>query len=83
MPGLADRPRCGRPPIYGIDDQLLIVATVTQVPPEADSHWTHRRLAEYLHEAVGVSASQIGRILAALDLKPHRVRGRLNRPDDP
>lgn len=53
------------------------------MPPEADSHWTHRLLAEHLAEPVGISASQIGRILADLDLKPHRVRGWLNRPADP
>ncbi|MEO7193488.1 MAG: IS630 family transposase [Pseudonocardiaceae bacterium] len=83
MPGLSDRPRSGRPPVYGIEDQLLIVATVTQQTPQVDSHWTHRALAEHLAEPVGVCASQIGRILASLDLKPHRVRGWLNRPADP
>ena len=81
--GLLDRPRSGRPPVYGIDDQLLLVATVTETPPEVDSHWTHRSLAQRLHERVGISASQIGRILASLDVKPHRVRGWLNRPPDP
>jgi len=83
MPGLFDRPRPGRPPVYGIEDQLLIVATVTQVPPEVDSQWTHRGIAEYLHEPVGISASQIGRVLTSFDVKPHRVRGWLNRPADP
>ncbi|MBA2472145.1 MAG: IS630 family transposase [Pseudonocardiales bacterium] len=83
LPGLSDRPRSGRPPVYGIADQLLIVATVTQQTPQVDSHWTHRALAEYLAEPVGIGASQIGRILASLDLKPHRVRGWLNRPADP
>lgn len=83
MPGLLDRPRSGRPPVYGIEDQLLIVATVTGQTPETDSHWTHRALAEYLREPLGIGASQIGRILASLDLKPHRVRGWLNRPADP
>lgn len=83
IPGLFDRPRPGRPPVYGISDQLLIVATATQVPPEVDSQWTQRGLAEYLHEPLGVSVSQIGRILASFDVKPHRVRGWLNRPADP
>jgi transposase len=32
---------------------------------------------------MGISASQIGRILADLDIKPHRVRGWITRPDDP
>jgi len=83
IPGLLDRPRSGRPPVYGIEDQLLLVATVTETPPEVDSHWTHRSLAQRLHERVGISASQIGRILASLEVKPHRVRGWLNRPPDP
>jgi transposase len=81
--GLADRPRPGRPPIYGPDTHLRIVAAVTSELPEADSVWSHRLLAEYLHETDGISASQIGRILADLDLKPHRVRGWLTRRADP
>ncbi|MCW2642055.1 MAG: family transposase [Dactylosporangium sp.] len=32
---------------------------------------------------MGISAAQVGRILAGLDLKPHRVRGWLTRPKDP
>jgi hypothetical protein len=41
-------------------------------------------IAERLHhQGLGISASQVGRILADLDLKPHLVRGWLNRPDDP
>src|SRR5664279_5259868 len=72
MSGLADAPRPGRPPVYDLQAQLLIVATVTQQTPEADSHWTHRLLAEHLDEPLGISASQIGRILCSLDLKPHR-----------
>ena len=83
LPGLYDRPRSGRPPEYGIQAQLLIVATVTGQTPQVDSHWTHRALAEHLREPLGISASQIGRILASFDVKPHRVRGWLNRPADP
>ena len=83
IPGLHDRPRSGRRPVYGIDDQLLIVVAVTEQTPDTDSHWTHRALADHLRAPVGISASQIGRILAGLDIKPHRVRGWLNRPADP
>jgi transposase len=82
MAGLGDRPRPGRPPIYGPDTHLRIVATVTSELPEADSVWSHRLLAEHL-AADGISTSQIGRILADLDLKPHRVRGWLTRRPDP
>jgi transposase len=83
MAGLHDRPRSGRPALYDLDAHLLIVATVTQEAPQVDSHWTHRLLAHHLAQPLGISASQIGRILASLDLKPHRVRGWLNRPEDP
>src|ERR1035437_786638 len=83
MSGLHDRPRPGRPALYDLDAQLLIVATVTKLSPQVDSHWTHQLLAHHLAEPLGISASQIGRILASLDLKPHRVRGWLNRPQDP
>jgi transposase len=81
--GLGDRPRPGRPPIYGPDTHLRIVATVTSQLPEADTVWSHRLLAEHLQETDGISPSQIGRILADLDLKPHRVRGWLTRRNDP
>jgi transposase len=80
---LDDRPRSGRPCIYGPQDRIRIIATVTEELPEADSHWSHTLLAEHLHDEVGISPAQVGRILADLDVKPHRVRGWLTRPTDP
>lgn len=65
MAGLHNRPRPGRPAIYGLDAQLLIVATVTQVAPQVDSHWTQQLLAHHLAEPLGISASKIGRINAS------------------
>jgi transposase len=82
MPGLGDLPRPGRPAVYGPDVHLRIVSAVTSERPEVDSQWSHRLLAEHLGDD-GISPSQIGRILADLDLKPHRVRGWLTRRDDP
>jgi transposase len=82
LAGLEDRQRPGRPLVYGHDDRLRIVAQVTQEPPDPASHWSHAQLAGALAD-IGISASQIGRILADLDLKPHRVRGWITRPDDP
>jgi transposase len=82
LAGLDDRRRPGRPRIYGHDERLKIVETVTATTPEVESQWSHRLIAEALSD-VGISASQIGRILADLDLKPHLVRGWLTRPDDP
>ena len=82
LAGLEDRQRPGRPLVYGHDQRLRIVATVTQQPPDPASHWSHSQLATALAD-IGISASQIGRILADLDIKPHRVRGWITRPDDP
>jgi transposase len=82
MAGLGDLPRPGRPLLYGPDVHLRIVAAVTSALPEADSQWSHQLLAEHL-VCDGISASQIGRILADLDLKPHRVRGWLTRRSSP
>ena len=82
LKGLDDLPRSGRPRVYGHDDRLKIVATVTSERPEFDSQWSHRVLAEYLDD-LGISASQVGRILAELDIKPHQVRGWLTRKSDP
>lgn len=83
LAGVDDRPRSGRPPVFGHDDRLKIVATVTTVPPDPASHWSHSQLATALADEVGISPSQIGRILASLDIKPHRVRGWITRSDDP
>lgn len=82
LAGLEDRERSGRPRRYGHDDRLRIVATATSTKPEFASHWSHALLANVLSD-MGISASQVGRILAALDIKPHQVRSWLARPDDP
>ena len=81
--GLKDDPRPGRPRIYGPEDRLRLVATITSEPPDPASHWSHSQLATTLAGDVGISASQIGRILASMDLKPHRVRYWISRRDDP
>lgn len=81
MPSLADRPRSGRPQVYGPGVRLQVVATATSAPPEGVSVWTHELIAGEL-AATGISVSQVGRILAGLELAPHRVRGWMNRRDD-
>jgi hypothetical protein len=48
MPALADRPRSGRPEIYGPQVRLAIVAAATSVPPEGTSVWTHALIAAQL-----------------------------------
>ncbi|MGH3402559.1 MAG: IS630 family transposase [Streptosporangiaceae bacterium] len=81
MPALRDRPRSGRPGVYGPDVRLQIVAAATSVPPEGVTAWTHALIAGQL-ASTGISVSRTGRILADLELAPHRVRGWLNRRDD-
>ncbi len=81
MPALRDRPHSGRPEVYGPDVRLAIVAAATSVPPEGVSAWTHALVAGQLADT-GISVSQAGRILADLELAPHKVRGWLNRRDD-
>lgn len=46
--------------------------------------WTHQSIAEALtNDGIEISSSQVGRILAAMNLDVTRVRGWLNRRDDP
>ncbi|MFJ9446941.1 IS630 family transposase [Kitasatospora sp. NPDC101235] len=82
LAALDDRERPGRSRRYGPEVHLAIMATVTSARPDPDSHWTHRSIAESL-AGQGISASQVGRILAGSDLKPHLIRGWLTRPADP
>jgi transposase len=82
MAGLRDARRPGRPRTYGPHAHVQIVATATSAPPYPESTWSHRRIAGRLAQ-LGISSSQVGRILAALDVRPHRVRGWLTRREDP
>ena len=84
LAGLEDRKRSGRPRRLGPADRLAVAAKATQARPEVDSQWSHASLAEALAEdGVTISASYVGRMLKAMDLKPHLVRGWLNRKDSP
>jgi Homeodomain-like domain len=56
IPALADRPRTGRPEVYGPDVRLAIVATATSAPPEGTTAWTHASIAVELADT-GISAS--------------------------
>jgi len=71
LTGLGDGDRPGRPPVYGHDDVLLMVKTVTEPPPDQATRWTMEALARRLNEyGVGISPSQVWRLCRALDLKP-------------
>jgi transposase len=85
LAGLADAERCGRPRRLGATERVAVIAVATSAPPGPEATWSHRLIADQLAAAenITVSASQVGRILAEADLKPHKVRGWLTRRDDP
>jgi transposase len=85
LEGLRDARRSGRPRIYGPEVRVAVVATATSAPPYPEATWSHRAVAAQVADTVlaPISASQVGRILAGLDLKPHKVRSWLTRRECP
>jgi transposase len=83
--GLKDAPRPGHPATYGLEDRLKVVALATSQrdPDDPEATWTYEALANGLKDEVGISTSQLWRILDDLDIKPHKVKGWINRRDDP
>ncbi len=81
---LADRPRSGRPRVYGPKERLALVKTITARPAEPgrlgrgrlrarmSMPEVARRLRE--HHGIAISDSQVWRICRSLDLKPWQVR---------
>jgi hypothetical protein len=64
--------------------RLLIVSTATSVPPDGESCWSQGSIARHLRErGLAVSRSTVGRVLAEARIRPHKVRGWLNRAYDP
>nr|QIY76728.1 IS630 family transposase [Streptomyces sp. RLB1-33] len=85
LAALTDAKRSGQPRVYGPQVRVAVVAAATSAPPHPESTWSHRKIAAQVAGTVfaAISPSQVGRILADLDLKPHRVRGWLTRRDTP
>ncbi len=84
--GLVDRPRPGGPKKLGHDDRLRMaaIATSQKDPEDPVATWSYAEIARQLNaEGVEVSMSQVWRILTGMDIDVARVRGWLNRRDDP
>lgn len=79
--GLFDRPRSGRRPVYDHDDRVAIVAKVCEPPPAGASHWTLPALHAALEPTVGISLSQLHKVLSDLDLKPWKTQSWLTSRD--
>lgn len=86
LEGLDDDPRSGRRRVFGHDERMAMAAAATSErdPFDPVATWTYLELAQHLWgEGVQVSVSQLWRILTAMDIRLDRVRGWLNRRDDP
>jgi transposase len=86
LDGLEDLPRPGRPRRIGHDERMKLAAIATSEKDQDDpiAMWTHQDLADVLFgDGIEISASQVGRILKAMHIDVTKVRGWLNRRDDP
>lgn len=86
LEGLCDQPRSGRPRRLGHDERMKMaaIATSERDPHDPVATWNYFEVAEALQaEGIEVSVSQVWRILTAMDIDLTRVRGWLNRRDDP
>src|SRR5262245_52234319 len=70
VPGLADRPKSGRPPTVTARKRAQIVALTLKPPGHGLTHWTSRDLARRTH----VSHTTVHRVWQSHALKPHQVR---------
>ena len=84
--GLHDKPRPGAPPKFAPVARLELIALACE-PVERHEGKTTRTIAELVDEALarrlvdGIGWSSYQRLLAASDLRPHRIQGWLHSPD--
>ena len=79
LKGLKDEPRAGKPLIISPETRARVFELACSEPGEGYSNWSQRRLAE----KVGISQSQVHRILKEADLKPHKTEYWCGRSTDP
>lgn len=64
--------------------RLAVIAIATSVPPDVESQCSHALIASELRKrGLEISPATVGQILADAHVRPHKVRGWLNRADDP
>ena len=84
LEGLADRARSGRPRVYGPQERLTLVKTITTRPAEPGQRGGRRLKAPMSmpeaarqlreHHGIAISDSQVWRICRSMSLKPWQVR---------
>ena len=86
---ISDAHRKGHKPKFDAFFWVDLTAIATSDPKESQrpiTEWTQRELSEEVVKrglVESIHPTTVGRFLASLDLKPHRVRGWMNRKDDP
>lgn len=84
---LLDRPRSGRPPVVPLEVRLKLISLACERPTDDKSPfrevWSLGALRIALLQETHwlLSVSEIGRILGAEGIRPHRIRMWLNRQD--
>ncbi|MGC4118839.1 MAG: IS630 family transposase [Myxococcales bacterium] len=87
LDSLEDRPRSGRPPKISVGVRLELIKLACERPKDEKTPlrdvWTQRALQAALQKETDVliSLTELRRILAVEDLRPHRVRYWLHSPD--
>jgi len=79
LEGLKDEPRKGRPSTYTPVEKVSVMALACTKPPDDCNAWTQRGLAK----ATGMSKSTVHRILAAGEVKPHKIDYWCGKSPDP
>jgi len=70
LAGLADDPRPGRPKTVDEETVSRVISTSLGPPPEGETHWSVRLLADTL----GLAPTTVHRIWRTSGLKPHQVK---------
>lgn len=86
LDGLDDKQRPGGPETFTNDERLEIaaIATSKRAKPDGRETWTYEEIHEESNRrGIAISLSHVWNVLSSFDIKPHRVRGWLNRKDDP
>jgi transposase len=87
LTSLNDRPRSGRPATVPLPVRLQLVSLACERPADTKTPfrevWTQESLRAALLKETNwlMSTSEVGRILRAKDIRPHRIRMWLNRQD--
>jgi transposase len=86
---LADAPRSGRPDTFTSEQFCSLIALACENPEDHGrpiTHWTARELKDQaIQQGIvpSISVRHLNRLLAAIDLQPHRSRYWLNAKPDP